>query len=211
MSSPLHGTPPSDVEQALARLQASRLQLRHALVPAARSEAAGNAGASPLPRRLRALLRCWRQRLRQSPVAATLMGSAQAWWWQQPWREPAEAAAAELRGAIGPVVRRHPVAAVLLAGVAGAALMAWRPWRWPVVARQFSPLPRRVGRWLMAQFAQPAVQSVLGGLLMSWLGRAANAPPPSPSPSPPAAPAAPEPPAAAAPTADAPAPEIHPA
>ena len=178
LSSPLPVEPSPKAVLALERLNASRLQLRQALIPAAarnydEPEGDRESGAA-LPRRMRVFVRSLRQRIRRSPVATTLLASVQTWWWQHPWREPIHATTAELRRNVGPVVKRHPVAAVLLAGAAGAALVAWRPWRWPVVARQISPMPRQMARWVMAQLTQPAIQTILGGLMMSFLKRADN-------------------------------------
>lgn len=168
---------PSAAALALARLNTSRSRLRQELLPAAASAAgadAGNAGRA-LPRRWRVLLRHWRFRLRHSVLAGVAAASLQTWWLQHPLRAPCETAGAELRSTVGPLVRRHPVATVLLAGAAGAALVAWRPWRWSWVAGQVEPLPRKLGHWLMGQLSQPAVKTMLAGLLLSVLGRAATA------------------------------------
>jgi hypothetical protein len=95
----------------------------------------------------------------------------QTWWHEHPLRVPSEALGNELRGSVGPVVRRHPIAAVLVASAAGAALVAWRPWRWPVVQRQIKPLPRSFGRWVFRQLSQPAVQAMLAAWLASSVSR----------------------------------------
>lgn len=172
-----HDDPVDDIPdgaRALARLQASRQRLRRELLPDVDRPGLGEAGGGPaLPRRLRAMFRHWRYRLRHAPLAGMALTAFQTWWHEHPLRVPGEALGTELRSAVVPMVRRHPVATVLIAGAAGAALVAWRPWRWPVVARQIKPIPRGFGRWVMRQLSQPAVQTMLAAWLMSAVGRGA--------------------------------------
>ena len=154
-------------ERALARLEASRVVLRRTLVP--EPELPDSAGAAP--RRLHALLRFVRRRWAHSILAGAVVEGLQHWWMRHPWRPPAEAAFGELERTAGPVLRRHPLAAVAVAAALGAAVVVARPWRWPLVANHLAPLPRRAGHWLMTQLAQPAVQAWLTGLALSLFDR----------------------------------------
>ncbi len=52
-----------------------------------------------------------------------------------------ELVAGELQASLTPLVRRHPLATVLVSGALGLALMAGKPWRWPSVRRHLQPLP----------------------------------------------------------------------
>lgn len=154
--------------RALARLNASRRRLRRELLPPEPDHLPReDGGGPPLPRRMRAMFRHWKYKFRHSALGGMALTAFQTWWHDHPLRVPGEALSSELRGAVVPLVRRHPVATVLLASAAGAALVAWKPWRWPVVARHVQPLPRSFGRWAMAQLSSPAVQSILATWLMS--------------------------------------------
>lgn len=160
------------VNAALARLAASREQLKHQLLPAPREH---DESPGPLPRRLQALWRWVRRRFAASPVLDVAMQTAQHWWHAHPWRGASELVAQELHANAAPIIRRHPLAAMLAAAGIGAALMIWKPWRWGPVRRQLQPLPRHAGRWLLRQLAQPSVQAMLAGLLVSaGIGRAAQ-------------------------------------
>lgn len=159
------------VNAALARLAASREQLKHELLPAPDEHHA----PGPLPRRMQALWRWVRRRVAGMPVLDVAMQAAQHWWQAHPWRGAGELVVQELHANAAPVIRRHPLAATLAAAGLGAALMIWKPWRWGLVRRQLQPLPRHAGRWLLRQLMQPSVQAMLAGLLVSaGLGRAAQ-------------------------------------
>ncbi len=178
-------------EAALQRLAVTRARLRQRLIPQYTQEAAGPAHAFNIPRRLRALWRTLRRSLRGSPVAAVAMTALQDWWHGHPWRTTGELVAEELHASLTPVVRRHPVATMLVSGAIGLAVMTAKPWRWPYVKRQLQPLPSRLTRWLFGQLGQAPGQALLSGLLF-MLARHAPAPTPpasqaSPADIPPAA------------------------
>ncbi len=159
------------VSAALARLAASREQLKHELLPRPQEDAAPGA----LPLKLRSLWRWARRRLAAAPVLDVALQAAQQRWQAHPWRATGELVAEELHAHAAPLIRRHPLAATLAAAGVGAALMIWKPWRWGPVRRQLQPLPRHAGRWLLRQLMQPSVQAMLAGLVVSaGLGRAAQ-------------------------------------
>jgi hypothetical protein len=163
------------VDAALARLAASREHLKHELLPPPDDARHGDGARIPLPRPLMALWRWARRRFAGSPVLGMAAQAAQGWWRSHPWRSTSELVVQELHASAAPVIRRHPLAATLAAAGLGAALMIWKPWRWGPVRRQLQPLPRHAGRWLLRQLAQPSVQAMLAGLLVSaGLGRAAH-------------------------------------
>jgi hypothetical protein len=161
------------VDAALARLAASREQLKHELLP--QPDDAHGTDPGSLPRRAQALWRWARRHFSGSPVLGMAMQAAHDWWHAHPWRSTGELVVQELHANAAPLIRRHPLAATLAAAGLGAALMIWKPWRWGMVRRQLQPLPRHAGRWLLRQLMQPSVQAMLAGLLVSaGIGRAAQ-------------------------------------
>jgi hypothetical protein len=109
------------VTAALDRLEASRARLREAMRPAAPAPPRGrpeNAGRS------------WLQGLRALPIISLVADALHGWWLQNPLR-PVALVAAEASNAVArPLAQRHPIALMLVAGTAGAALSWARPWRW---------------------------------------------------------------------------------
>lgn len=179
--------PPLDpTSSALSRLQASRLRLRAALIPPDPDAPASASAQTPgrRPRRLGALWRSWRRSMHGWPLVDLALGTAQTWWHRQPLRPVAELLVDELRATAVPLVRKHPLLTVAAAGVLGVLLVAGRPWRWPLVAKQVQRAPQRVGGWLIRQLSQASVQASLIALLMLW-ARPPAANPAQPQPQPP--------------------------
>ena len=193
-------TTPNPISHALARLQASRDRLRLALIPPDPDAAAGAPQPGRRPRRLGALWRSWRRSMHSWPIIDLALNTAQTWWQRQPMRPVAELLADELRATALPLVRKHPLLTVAAAGALGVLLVAGRPWRWPLVARQVQSAPQRFGGWLTRQLSQASVQASLVALLMLW----ARQPPASPAQAQPAQ-------APTAPPAPAPEARTHPA
>lgn len=160
--------------RALARLSASRLQLQATWLPPARERGGEGRGG----RRLGALWRRWRRQLGdvgQHPLLGMALQAVDGWWQANPWRGAGEAVAGELQHSLTPLVRRHPAVAIGLAAGAGALVAGLRPWRWPLVAEQLRPLPRRVGRWLLRQLGQAPIQSLITSLVLAGGATAAAA------------------------------------
>ena len=178
--------PPDPTSSALSRLQASRLRLRAALIPPDPDAPASASAQTPgrRPRRLGALWRSWRRSMHGWPLVDLALGTAQTWWHRQPLRPVAELLVDELRATAVPLVRKHPLLTVAAAGMLGVLLVAGRPWRWPLVAKQVQRAPQRVGGWLTRQLSQASVQASLIALLMLW-ARPPAANPAQPQPQPP--------------------------
>ena len=196
---PADATPDSRLALALTRLQASRAQLRAAMLPApaGQHESAG----FTLPRRWRAIWRAWTRSGPLALVAGSTMSAMQSWWRRQPWYATTELAGRAVLAETTPLIRRHPVWAVALGVGVGAALVAARPWRWQAVNRHVRPLGQHLVGWALRQLSQVPVQMALAALLAQFVGQrardgAAAAEPPTPTP-------APMPSAAPAPDADA--------
>lgn len=153
------------LEAALARLAASRAQLRQALVPA---------GGAPADARHRRRGRArWRWWLARSPLAAVLLPmrhAVAAWWQAQAWRPAAEVAVGVAEQELLPTVRRHPWLSVAVAALLGAALVHGRPWRWPVLARQASLWRGAAWAAVAAQLARPETQAALAAALIGAAG-----------------------------------------
>lgn len=146
-------SPASPVGAALARLQASRTQLRLALV-----------GDDPVPeprwRGGRGLLRGLRP-LR--PLRRLLLN----WWASRSWRPAAELALGAAQAQLGPVVRRHPWLSVAAAAALGAGLAQLRPWRWPVLTRQALLWRGAALGAVASELARPETQAALLGALLA--------------------------------------------
>jgi hypothetical protein len=102
---------------ALQRIEASRALIRAEL--ARRREPADAAGDGPAGA-------AWWMRF---PLVRTTMRALRLWWRRHPAQPVLDIAADAGSRALAPLVRSHPVGAVVLAMLAGAAMVAWRPWR----------------------------------------------------------------------------------
>ena len=162
---------PTPVEAALAGLAVSRQRLRLALKPPADIEegavdAQGRPQAGAWPLSLAGWWRRGRRALQAWPVADLAAGLLQDWWQHHPWRNTGQQLAETARQAALPLVRRHPLSALLAAVALGATLVAGRAWCWPAV-RAIRPAATRGGRrWLVAQLTNPAVQTALISTVM---------------------------------------------
>ena len=180
---------------ALARLQASRAQLRAAMLPPPQEQPASS--GFELPRRWRARWRAW---TRSGPLAlltGTAMDAVGNWWRSQPWHASTEWAGRAVLAEATPLIRRHPFWAMALGIGAGAALVAARPWRWQAVNRRVRPIGGHLVSWVVAQLSQVPVQMALAALLAQFVGErvrgqtdaapkatATPAPHPAPDPAP---------------------------
>lgn len=172
----------AELVQALGRLELSRARLRHEMIPPPPPPDEPGRGPFAWPRRARALWRRLRQRSGRWPVASLAMTALGEWWHHHPWRPAGEMLVDEVKGAALPVIRRHPVVVVALAAGLGAAVVAGRPWRWPVVAARMRPMPGHMGRWALRQLTSPSVQAALLSLLVVL--RRPEHPEPEPAPPP---------------------------
>lgn len=149
MRTPATEPPRSDARAAaLARLEASRAHLRAALVP---TDAPSHDAPMQAPARL-------------------LRHALRRWWRHQPWAAALRVGGAELRNAIVPVLRQHPLTSLAAAAALGAALVLTRQALWRLIAGQARPLTGSVGTWMWQQASSPAVQAAL----LAWLAQPAR-------------------------------------
>ncbi|MDO9284577.1 MAG: hypothetical protein Q7U26_06740 [Aquabacterium sp.] len=123
-----------DVQTAAARLEASRAQLRRALLgaPDDAHDGSGPPGASTTP--------AWLASLKAMPGVGLLVAAAEAWWSRHPLHLAGTIAVTAADAVLKPVAQRHPLRLVLGAAALGG-LLAWsRPWRWVVVPALFAGL-----------------------------------------------------------------------
>lgn len=171
ISAQTHAEPqsPTTVQQALARLELSRECLRLAFKPQP-APAPGNDSAFLHPvRRARAWLRTtpWGGLL--DPALGAAGEEVNRWWEGQAWRQSAVLLKDTVSSELLPLVRRHPIASLLITAVAGAALARSGVWRWRPLRRSAWQIGSRVRSVFMNQIANPAIQSVLLAMLVSYL------------------------------------------
>lgn|GEM_PF-4584610 len=162
--------PEAPLTLALLRIEASRARLRNAMMPPPDAAASDAGPGFALPKRWRAM---WRAFTRSGPLASlasTAAGALGSWWRGQPWHSTTEWAGRAVLGEVQPLVRRHPLLAVALSAILGAALVSARPWRWRALNRQVRPLGGHLARWTLAQLSQVPVQMALAALLAQWVG-----------------------------------------
>jgi hypothetical protein len=172
---------PSPRDLALQRLADTRAQLKREMQgpgPLGRMEKAGVRLAgrwrAQWLTRLAGLWRYGRQRARHTPTLVLALGAVEHWWHQHPWRAPCEMALSELETQLKPLVRRHPLATLVLSAAVGASLVAGRPWRWPWVSQQLQPLPRRAVGWVVAELRRLPLQALVTSALLAMGPRETN-------------------------------------
>ena len=161
------------MEQALARLEASRTALILCLAPeppaARRAAAAQGSDGGDSPSFSESLAaRIQRNGLVQGSWLA-LSAVARRWWVGQPWHSSAELVGQTLMHQARPVMRRHPMATLAVGAAVGAGLVAARPWAWQQVKNQASPWRDRIGGLLWTQLSSAPVQMALAGALAAWV------------------------------------------
>ena len=166
-------SPDERLALALARLQASRAKLRAAMLPPPQEQPASSGFG--LPRRWRAMWRAWTRSGPMAVAAGTAVDAVQSWWRRQPWHASTEWAGRALLAETTPLIRRHPVWAMVLGAGLGAAVVAARPWRWTAVSRRVRPLGGHLVSWALSQLSQVPVQMALAALLAQFVGERARA------------------------------------
>lgn len=107
-------------------------------------------------------------KLHEHPMAAAVMDAVSNWWKSHPVHAFGVIAGSTLRDAAGPLVRRHPVAMVGAAVLAGAVLVRMRPWRLVLKSALFAGLASQVASRVIA--AVP-IDTVIGTLMKFAGGR----------------------------------------
>jgi hypothetical protein len=95
-------------------------------------------------------------------VVAALSALARRWWRHQPWHDTTQLLGSAIAQSAAPTIRQHPLAAIVIAAIGGAALAVARPWRWLAMGA-----PAR--RWVWSQLSQAQLQMALAGALVTWL------------------------------------------
>ena len=89
-------------------------------------------------------------KLHEHPMAAAVMDAVSNWWKSHPVHAFGVIAGSAARDAAGPLVRRHPVAMVGVALLAGAVLVRAKPWRLVLKSALFAGLASQVASRLIA-------------------------------------------------------------
>lgn len=155
--------------QALGRLARSRARLQASLAPAPAADNATQAGGFHPLMRARAWLRKTPWGGLIDPVLSAASQELMHWWQRQPWRQSLVLARDTLSSELSPLVRRHPISAVLLTAAAAAALAGSGVWRWHTVRRSAWQLGSRMRRLAIDQISSPALLSVLLGAVISTI------------------------------------------
>jgi hypothetical protein len=104
--------------QALERIEISRAALHHWVDEAEGSEE-GEAGSSPSGS-------SWLSTLTDLPMVGPLLATVRAAWADSPWPFLGTLAVRQAKSAVFPVIRKHPFASLLMAGLAGYAITRHR-------------------------------------------------------------------------------------
>ncbi|MDQ6685538.1 MAG: hypothetical protein M3Z16_10460 [Pseudomonadota bacterium] len=141
---------------AADRLNASRAKLRSAMMDIAHpAPHKPSAAASAVHRLSEDLL----GKMRRLPGAMIFIDSLQAWWAQHPLRTIGLVAEGAARGFLGPAVQRRPFPFIAAAVVAGALVVASKPWRWLLRPALFVGL---VPQLLKQALRRMPIESVVG-------------------------------------------------
>ena len=162
-------------EPALHRLQASRASIEAELrkidgrdddAPSARASSSPLSGATPA-------------------LFSGVLRASRLWWRRHPARPVLNIASDAGALALKPLVRRHPLASVSIAMVAGAAMVVWKPWRSRVSAAVWAGLGAQLTSGLVRSVLNPGtLAALLGGLSRSHSQPTAPHKEPSPSTTP---------------------------
>lgn len=118
-------------------------------------------------------------KLHEHPMAAAVIDAVSNWWKSHPVHAFGVIAGSAARDAAGPLVRRHPVAMVAAAVLAGALVVKARPWRLVLKSALFAGLASQVASRLVS--AVP-IDTVIGTLMKFAGGRRSPGPEAAPPP-----------------------------
>ena len=140
---------------AIERVEASRARLRLAMFPPAPPPraAASGPGAS------------WSEKLKSMPAVALLLDTLQGWWSHHPLRPVAQVAGDASDAAVRPMAQAHPIALVLSAAAAGAAIGWLKPWRWLFGSALFAGLVPRIASKMLLKMPIESWMGVAGAAL----------------------------------------------
>jgi len=89
------------------------------------------------------------------PVAAILTELLSEWWRRHPLYASANFAGDAARNAIVPLVRRHPIAVLAVAAIAGAVVVRSRGWRWVVRPAVMAGVASQIAARVISQTPPP--------------------------------------------------------
>lgn len=119
-------------------------------------------------------------KLNEHPMAAAVVDAVTNWWKSHPVHAFGVILGSTVRDAAGPLVRRHPVAMVAAAVVAGAVLVRMRPWRLVIKSALFAGLASQVASRLVSAVPLDTVMASL--MKFTGGGRRSSAPEAAPPP-----------------------------
>jgi hypothetical protein len=157
------------VDAALTRTECSRQRLRQALLPAPEPVGAAATGG-----RLRHRVQRWLARTPLATMWRSAWSGVQTWRQRHALHDTGVVGRRAIEDGLAPLVRRHPLASVGTAAALGAALVASRPWQWPVllllarVARRHA-LFATLG-WSWRQLSKPWLPVSLATAAAAWGG-----------------------------------------
>jgi hypothetical protein len=117
------------MSDAVIRIETSRARLRLAMLP-----------PPPTAKGAPETTRSWWSRMSRIKTISAVVESVEAWWANHPLRPVAGVAVEASDAVIQPLAKRHPLALVGVAALAGASLVWSRPWRWALRSALFAGL-----------------------------------------------------------------------
>ncbi len=149
---------------AVIRVEASRARLRLAMLP-------------PLPDAKSAAKSTgsWWSRISSTETIGAVLDSVQSWWANHPLRPVASVAVEASDAVIQPLAKRHPLALVGVAALAGAGLMWSRPWRWAFRSVLFAGLlPQLTSRVVSSLPIESWINMITSALAAAPKSKTAN-------------------------------------
>lgn len=149
---------------AVIRIEASRARLRLAMLPPLpdAKSAAGTTGS-------------WWSRISRIKTISAVVESFESWWANHPLRPVASVAVEASDAVIQPLAKRHPLALVGVAALAGAGLVWSRPWRWALRSVLFAGLlPQLTSRVVSSLPIESWINMVSSAFAAAPKSKAAN-------------------------------------
>ena len=165
------------MQQAVARIDASRAALIVGLSPAAPRRVVSGPGVLDDDGLGPSFAQSLAARIERNGLVQgswrTLRALARRWWTSQPWHSSVDLIGQTLVHEARPLMQRHPLGTLAVGTVVGAGLVvtlsAARPWAWRQTRSQAASWKDRVGSLLWTQLTSAPLQMALAGALAAWL------------------------------------------